>query len=251
MISSRRVTRSPASSDTNGSSSSTTAGSGASAGERDSLALASGELVGIGPRPRSREPHECRGTPRLALASGSRSRRSSPTVRCGKRAPLLEDHADPPALGLDPCALANDPAGRRWSTVPASGAPRNPATMRSTVVFPDPLGPSSATTSPSTKATRMRQQRRGCSPKAFPQCPTASDCQPGRSPRPAYDAALSVLHRDAGLNQLALLTSVPGSPPPAPHSPAPQRHLTLMVLRFAQSLTRRPWLIGLGSSCWS
>ena len=43
----------------------------------------------------------------------------------------------------------------RWppmSTVPESGT-SNPATTLSTVVFPDPLGPSNATTSPSTRDT--------------------------------------------------------------------------------------------------
>ena len=63
--------------------------------------------MGIGPRP-IREPHECEAlldSPWLRVPEADVLRHGE----MGEEGSLLEDHADPPALGLDPCALANDP----------------------------------------------------------------------------------------------------------------------------------------------
>ena len=128
---------------------------GERARQRDALALAAGELVRVGAA-RGRRGRRARGVSRDPLAARAAPKPTLPRDRqVREQRALLEDHADAALLGLDPGARAGDGAPADLARVPASGRSK-PAIMRSSVVLPEPLGPSSATSSPRLDAAGWR-----------------------------------------------------------------------------------------------
>ena len=146
-ISSRRVSRTLASSADSGSSSSSTRGAqGERPGQRDALLLAAGELVRVARRRGRRGPTR-------SSSSAARARRSAVRdlahpqpegdvvegVRLREEAVGLEDHARVAAVGRDPGdVLAVD---QHLARVGVFEARRR---IRSAVVLPQPDGPSRA-----------------------------------------------------------------------------------------------------------
>ena len=131
------------------------------AGERDALPLAAGEIAGAGarrgarsgsaraarPPARGRRRRRCGGR-RGAGRARTPGRRARPSAAraAGRRAASLSNQVPPPS-----------------ATLPRSGR-SSPAIARSTLDFPAPDGPTSASVSrPSSSATERRKERRGWS----------------------------------------------------------------------------------------
>ena len=122
------------------------------AGQRDALALAAGELAGIavlpGPSSWTRSSRSVDAAADLALRPGALAPRPHPQAEgdvvehghVAEQRVVLEDEAD---MALAHGAGAWRPR-RRTARAPASAC-SSPAMMRSSVVLPEPDGPSSAT----------------------------------------------------------------------------------------------------------
>ena len=147
------------------------------AGERDSLALAARELVRVGAA-RSARPTSSRHSAARSAASAPKPTLARDRQVREQRA-VLEDHADAALLGLDPGAGAGHLAPP-IRTLPASGRSK-PAISRSSVVLPEPLGPTSGDDAP--RSTRRRRRR----PPRVRRTPCASvDLDRGRARRRGF-----------------------------------------------------------------
>ncbi len=117
--------------------------------ERDALLLAAGELVGIALAETAevdeREQHrDARGR---GPCAGARTPTFSVTRQVREEGVVLEHHPDAAPLRAAPTRPRRRPCSPAIRTVPASGVSK-PAIRRSSVVLPQPDGPSRATTSP-------------------------------------------------------------------------------------------------------
>ena len=167
--SARTCTRRAVSRFENGSSSSSTVGRGARARARATRCCWPPESVpGSGRRARS-SPTSSRASAIRAGRSGSRAADPVADVALDghvrEQRPVLEHHADPALLGRHPRAGAGRRLDRRRVTSPASGRSR-PAMMRSSVVLPQPDGPSRATTVPGA-TSRSTSWSTSTAPKRF------------------------------------------------------------------------------------
>ena len=125
---------------------------GERARERDALLLAARELVrhAVLEARRGRRARAARGTrsPAVGALRAGRRRRSRATFRCGKSAKSWKTIDDAAPLGRHERARRRSAVRPSSSISPASGASK-PAIRRSSVVLPQPLGPSRASSSPS------------------------------------------------------------------------------------------------------
>ena len=118
-------------------------------GQRHPLLLATGQRRRLASAKPVEPDHgeRCRATRRVRRsARRGRRRRCSADRHVREQRPVLEHHPDPALLGRDPRPVASLTTGPTVTT-PASGR-SSPAIDRSSVVLPDPLGPSRAHTWP-------------------------------------------------------------------------------------------------------
>ena len=121
------------------------------AGQRDTLALAAGELVRMAVR-LVLQAHELERAQRpVTIAAPAAEGDVALDREVREQRVVLEDHPDPAPLGRDPAAVPRDRSPAHGDA-PDSGR-SNPAMRRSSVVFPHPDGPSTANSSPGCTAS--------------------------------------------------------------------------------------------------